>query len=75
MTTVIQELISSVMGVLVESVVSELSKHLSDFTTVIMEQFKNHKGSAGMKNKVKQANEVKTVSFIFRNACNVHLFW
>lgn len=62
MTEVIHELLSSVMGVLVESVVSELSKHLSDFTTMLSEQYKNHKGSAGIKNKVKQANQVKYVS-------------
>lgn len=66
MTAVIHELLSSVMGVIVESVVSELSKHLSDFTTVLSEQYKNHKGSAGIKNKVKQANQVKTVSSTVR---------
>lgn len=62
MTAVIHELLSSVMGVLVESVVSELSKHLSDFTAVLSEEWKRNKGTAVNKNRLKQANQAKTVS-------------
>jgi len=62
MTAVIHELLSSVMGVLVESVVSELSKHLSDLTAVLSEEWKRNKGTAVNKNRLKQANQAKTVS-------------
>lgn len=62
MTAVIHELLSSVMGVLVESVVSELSKHLSDFTTVLSEEWKRNKRTAVNRNRLKQANQAKSVS-------------
>ncbi|XP_056302458.1 zinc finger protein 345 [Danio aesculapii] len=63
MTAVIHELLSSVMGVLVESVVSELSKHLSDFTTVLSEEWKRNKGTAANKNRLKQASQAKSKEF------------
>ncbi|KTG22747.1 hypothetical protein cypCar_00017770 [Cyprinus carpio] len=63
MTAVIHELLSSVMGVLVESVVSELSKHLSDFTTVLSEEWKRNKPTAVNKHRFKHANQAKTKEF------------
>ncbi|TRY99403.1 hypothetical protein DNTS_002015 [Danionella cerebrum] len=63
MTTTVYELLSSVMRVLVESVVSELSKHLFDFTTVLSEELKRNKGAAGIKSTLILANQAKTKEF------------